>query len=81
MAAVEKTKLQELMDEASAVASPHVDLSGIGIPIKVGLDDLSNVVLSNDHLPTLSIELDDSGTKIRVQHIDGGVLATIEGVF
>lgn len=80
MSDVDKSKFQALIDEARAASSPHVDLGPIGIPIKVGVDDLQDVVLAHDHLPTISVEF-DGGAQLVVKHIDGGVMATLTGTF
>jgi len=71
---VRSDSLRALMDAASAIDSPHVDLGPLGIPAKVGVDDLHNVLLTHDY-PVLSV--DWGGGEVTVGHVDGGVLATL----
>lgn len=83
MAEVENEKLKALMDAASEIDSPHVDLSSIGIPVKVGLADLHKIVL-NHEAPSIKIDLGNAigdSAEIVISHVDGGVMATLQGKF
>ena len=74
MREVASDSLRALMDAASAIDSPHVDLHSLGIPARVGLDDLHAVILAHDY-PVLSIDVGVG--EVTVSHVDGGVLAAL----
>lgn len=74
MREVRTDNLRALMDAASAIDSPHVDLHSLGIQARVGLDDLHNVLLTHDY-PAFSV--DWGGGEITISHVDGGVLAAL----
>lgn len=74
---VGRDKLQALIDAASEINSPHVDLApilGVTTPVRVGVSDIGQALLTHD-LPSFSVEIGDDDS-IEVSHIDGGVLAT-----
>ena len=74
MTDVARQRLQDAWDEAMAALSPHAEILGV----RVGLDDLGDVLTSTKHMPSLVFE--HGQTSIKFSGSDG-FMATLEVKF
>jgi hypothetical protein len=74
MTDIARQRLVDAWDEAMAALSPHAEILGV----KVGLDDLGDVLTSTKHLPSLVFE--HGQTSIKLSGADG-FMATLEITF
>ena len=70
MPIVSRDSLNDAID--SAMGALHVEICGV----KVGLEDLQNVLTSAEHLPTLAIDV--GATHVTISSQDGGAMANLE---
>lgn len=73
---VARDALSAAIDTEQDIDSPHVDLGpllGAGKPVRVGLEDLHELLLSGE--PAFSIEYGDTTLTVRKQ--DGGMMTTL----
>lgn len=74
---VTRNALSDAIDKLADLDSPHVDLGpllGTDKPIRIGLDDLHELLQSGE--PAFSLEYGD--TSLTVCRQDGGMMATVE---
>ena len=74
MSDVPRQRLQDAWDDAMAALSPHAEILGV----KVGLDDLGDVLASTKHLPSLVF---DRGPATLTLSGADGFMATLEVQF
>ena len=74
MTEVARQRLQDAWDEAMAALSPHAEILGV----RVGLDDLGDVLTSTKHLPSLVFEHGPASIKLSGSD---GFMATLEVTF
>ncbi len=71
MTEISRQRLCDAWDEAMASLSPHAEILGV----RVGLDDLGDVLTSTKHLPSLVFE--HGPTSVKLSGSDG-FMATLE---
>lgn len=79
---IDRDALQALIDAAAETSAPHVDVGrilGLGVPLKIAVEDVGQTLLENAIL-AFSLEYADD-RRVHVRSEDGGLLVTWEGEF